>query len=65
MYLPVKMNREVMGTIQINLISDMARIMRKELEEIGYKVNIPDDRELMMYYFTTCKRIVKAIPRTI
>lgn len=65
MYLPVKMNREVMGTIQINLISDMARIMRKELEEIGYKVNIPDDRELMMYYFTTCKRIVKAIPRTV
>lgn len=54
-----------MGTIQINLISDMARIMRRELEEIGYKVNIPDDRELMMFYFTTCKRIVKAIPRTI
>lgn len=65
MYLPVKMNREVMGTIQINLIPDMVRIMRRELEEIGYKVNIPDDRELMMYYFATCKRIVKAIPRTV
>jgi len=54
-----------MGTIQINLISDMVRIMRRELEEIGYKVNITDDRVLMMYYFTTCKRIIKAIPRKV
>ena len=54
-----------MGSIHINLIPDMARIMRRELEEIGYKVNIPDDRELMMYYFTTYKRIVKAVPRNV
>lgn len=34
-------------------MADMANIMRKELQEIGYKVNVPDNRELMMYYFTT------------
>lgn len=54
-----------MGSIQINLIPDMVRIMRRELEEIGYKVNITDNRELMMCYFTTCKRIVKAVPRNV
>lgn len=54
-----------MGTIQIDLFSEMSRIMRRELEDVGYKVNIPDDRELMMYYFTMCMRIVKSTPRTV
>lgn len=51
--------------IKIDLIADMANIMRDELREIGYKVNIPDDRELMIYYFTTCNRIVKKRPRKV
>ena len=54
-----------MGTIEINLFADMANIMRQELVEIGYKVNIPDDRELMNYYFTTCNRIISARPRKV
>lgn len=54
-----------MGTIEINLFADMASIMRQELVEIGYKVNIPDDRELLNYYFTTCNRIISARPRKV
>lgn len=51
--------------IEIDLVADMANIMREELREINYKVNIPDDREAMIYYFTTCVRIVKAKPRKV
>lgn len=51
--------------LRIDLVADMANIMRKELQEIGYKVNVPDDRELMMYYFTICMRIVKTKPRRV
>lgn len=54
-----------MGTVEINLIADMANIMRQELAEIGYKVNVPDDRELMNYYFTTCNRIISARPQRV
>ncbi len=51
--------------IEIDLVADMANIMREEMREINYKVNIPDDREAMIYYFTTCVRIVKAKPRKV
>ena len=51
--------------IEIDLIKDMANIMRDEMREIGYKVNLPDDREAMIYYFTICARIVKTKPRTV
>ena len=51
--------------VKINLVADMANIMRHELKEIGYKVNIPDDHELIIYYFTTCDRIVKKKPRKV
>jgi hypothetical protein len=43
----------------------MADLMRDELQEIGYKVNIPDNRELMIYYFTTCDRIINKHPRNV
>lgn len=51
--------------VEIGLIEDMANLMRNELQEIGYKVNIPDNRELMIHYFTTCDRIVKKKPRKV
>lgn len=51
--------------IEIDLVTDMANIMRDEMREIGYKVNIPNDREAMIYYFTTCARIVKTKPRKV
>ncbi len=51
--------------IEINLIADMADLMRNELQEIGYKVNILDNRELMIYYFTTCDRIINKHPRNV
>lgn len=49
----------------MNLIADMANIMREELREIGYKVNITNDHEVMICYFTICKRIIKATPRCV
>ena len=54
-----------MEMIEINLFADMANIMRQELVDIGYKVNIPDDRELMNYYFTICNRIISTHPRRV
>ena len=51
--------------IEINLVADMTNIMRNEMGELGYKVNIPDEREVMIYYFTICNRIVKTRPRQV
>ena len=46
--------------------SDMAQIMRDEMDVIGFKTkNVTDVHELMMYYFTINKRLVKKNPRTV
>ena len=52
-------------SIEIDLVADMANIMRDEMRDINYKVNIPDDSEAMIYYFTTRLRLVKAKPRRV
>ena len=55
-----------MATVNMNFRSDMVRIMRDEMSEMGFKTkNVSDEHELMMYYFTINKRLVKKTPRTV
>lgn len=55
-----------MATVNMNFCSDMVQIMRDEMSEMGFKTkNVSDEHELMMYYFTINKRLVKKIPRTV
>ncbi len=56
---------EAKTPLKIDLITDMANIMRSELQELGYKVNLSDNREIMIFYFTTCNRIIKKRPRKV
>lgn len=55
-----------MATVNMNFCSDMVQIMRDEMSEMGFKTkNVTDVHELMMYYFTINKRLIRKTPRTV
>lgn len=55
-----------MATVNMNFRADMVRIMRNEMEELGFKTkNLLDEHDLMMYYFTVNKRLVSKRPRKV